>query len=79
MRVSGITTRCPSEELRAAKEAWPVTRTRALLLDCGKFSEAQLDEIEAAAAAEVEQAIDQSAGLKGHAAFRDFDRCVRGL
>ena len=22
---------------------------------------------------------DQSAGLKGHAAFRDFDRCVRGL
>ena len=53
-----------SEELTAAKAAWPVTRTRALLLDCGEFSEAQLNEIEAAAAAEVEQAMTRALASK---------------
>jgi TPP-dependent pyruvate/acetoin dehydrogenase alpha subunit len=35
-----------AEELKAAKEAWPVPRTRALLLEHEICTEAQLEEIE---------------------------------
>jgi 2-oxoisovalerate dehydrogenase E1 component len=45
------------EALKAAKEAWPVPRTRALLLEAGVCTEAQLAEIDDAAAKEVADAI----------------------
>lgn len=46
-----------AEELKAGKEAWPVPRTRALLLESGICTEAQLAEIEEAARVEVETAM----------------------
>jgi pyruvate/2-oxoglutarate/acetoin dehydrogenase E1 component/TPP-dependent pyruvate/acetoin dehydrogenase alpha subunit len=45
------------EELKAAKEAWAVPRTRALLLESGVCTEEQLAKIEEAARVEVEQAM----------------------
>jgi 2-oxoisovalerate dehydrogenase E1 component len=45
------------EEVRAGKEAWPVPRTRALLLEAGVCGAAELDEIDADAQAEVEAAL----------------------
>jgi pyruvate/2-oxoglutarate/acetoin dehydrogenase E1 component/TPP-dependent pyruvate/acetoin dehydrogenase alpha subunit len=45
------------EELAAGKAAWPVPRTRALLLDAEVCTEAELAAIDAAAAAEVKEAI----------------------
>lgn len=45
------------EELAAGKEAWPVPRTRKLLLDAGICSEEELGQVEQAAEAEVAQAI----------------------
>lgn len=47
----------PPEELKAGKEAWPVPRTRALLIESGICTEAQLVEIEEAARVEVETAM----------------------
>ena len=52
------------EELKAAKEAWPVPRTRALLLEAGICSEQQLTEIDEAARLEVEQAIEKALSFK---------------
>ncbi|CAN7599283.1 thiamine pyrophosphate-dependent enzyme [Phenylobacterium sp. LjRoot225] len=46
-----------AEGLKAAKQAWPVPRTRALLLEAGVQTEAQLAAIDEAAAAEVDAAI----------------------
>jgi 2-oxoisovalerate dehydrogenase E1 component len=46
-----------AEELKAAKDAWPVPRTRALLLETGICTEAQLKEMEDAATSEVETAL----------------------
>src|ERR1700737_217117 len=48
------------EELKAAKEAWPVPRIRALLLEARVCTEQQLAEIDEAARAEVEQAITKA-------------------
>lgn len=45
------------EELAAGKEAWPVPRTRALLLESGTCSEEELARIEEAARLEVEAAM----------------------
>ncbi len=45
------------EQLKAAKEIWPVPRTRALLIESGTCTEQQLAEVDDAAQAEVEQAI----------------------
>jgi 2-oxoisovalerate dehydrogenase E1 component len=50
----------PAEELKAAKDAWPVPRTRALLLETGVCTEKQLAEIEDAAQAEVEAALTKA-------------------
>jgi pyruvate/2-oxoglutarate/acetoin dehydrogenase E1 component/TPP-dependent pyruvate/acetoin dehydrogenase alpha subunit len=47
----------PPEELKLGKEAWPVPRTRALLLESGICTEAQIAEIEEAARLEVENAM----------------------
>src|SRR3546814_2098887 len=47
----------PQDELQAGKEAWPVPRVRAPLLESGIFTEAQLAEIEAAARRGVEAAM----------------------
>jgi 2-oxoisovalerate dehydrogenase E1 component len=47
----------PAEELKAAKAAWPVPRTRALLLEAGICAEADLAAIDEAARVEVEEAI----------------------
>jgi 2-oxoisovalerate dehydrogenase E1 component len=46
-----------AEALKAAKDAWPVPRTRALLQEAGVCTEQQLAEIDEAARAEVETAI----------------------
>ena len=46
-----------AEVLAAAKEAWPVPRTRALLAEAGVLTEAQLTDIDDAAVVEVEAAI----------------------
>ncbi len=46
------------EELAAAKEAWPVPATRKLLLEAGICSEEELAEIDAAAKAEVAEAVE---------------------
>ena len=54
----GDTNRLSKEDLAAAKEAWPVPRTRALLLDQGICSEEQLAEIDKAARTEVQQAVE---------------------
>ena len=45
------------EELEAGRADWPVPKTRALLLDAGICTEAQLAEIDGAAATEVAEAI----------------------
>jgi pyruvate/2-oxoglutarate/acetoin dehydrogenase E1 component/TPP-dependent pyruvate/acetoin dehydrogenase alpha subunit len=45
------------EELEAGRADWPVPKTRSLLLDSGLCSEAELAEIDSAAAAEVAEAI----------------------
>ena len=48
------------EELKAAKEAWPVPRVRALLLEKGICTEQQLADIDEAARSEVDQAITRA-------------------
>jgi len=53
-----------AEALAIAKEEWPVPRTRTLLLDAGICTEAELEEMEAAAAAEVEDAIVRALACK---------------
>lgn len=45
------------DELAAGRENWPVPKTRALLLNAGILTQAELDEIDAAAAAEVAEAV----------------------
>ncbi|MCB1688895.1 MAG: hypothetical protein KDI33_10430 [Halioglobus sp.] len=54
----GDTNHLTKEELAAAKEAWPVPRTRALLLEQGICSEAELAAIDDAAKAEVKEAVE---------------------
>ena len=53
----GDTHEVSAEQLKAAKEAWPVPRVRAQLLEAGICTEQQLAQIDEAARAEVEQAI----------------------
>src|ERR1700730_4366749 len=53
-----------AEVLKAAKEAWPVPRTRAPLLEAGVSTEQQLAEIDEAAREEVEQAIPKALACK---------------
>ncbi|MFT5483531.1 MAG: pyruvate/2-oxoglutarate/acetoin dehydrogenase E1 component/TPP-dependent pyruvate [Halieaceae bacterium] len=53
----GDTNHLSKEDLAAAKEAWPVPRTRALLLEQGICTEEELTEIDSAAKVEVEEAI----------------------
>ncbi len=53
-----------AEALAKAKEEWPVPRTRALLIETGINTEAELVEIEEAAAAEVEDAIVRALACK---------------
>ena len=48
------------EELKAAKEAWPVPRVRAQLLEAGICTEQQLADIDEAARVEVDQAITKA-------------------
>ncbi|HET8882305.1 MAG TPA: dehydrogenase E1 component subunit alpha/beta [Solimonas sp.] len=50
----------PKEELQAGKDAWPVPRTRARLIESGIASEAQLAEIDEAARVEVETAMEKA-------------------
>jgi 2-oxoisovalerate dehydrogenase E1 component len=52
------------EELKAGKEAWPVPRTRALLLEAGVCTEQELTAIEEAAKAEVDAAIEGAMASK---------------
>ncbi len=47
----------PAEELEAAKAAWPLPRTRALLIAAGVCSEQELADMDDAAQAEVDRAI----------------------
>jgi 2-oxoisovalerate dehydrogenase E1 component len=54
----GDTNHLSKEELAAAKEAWPVPRTRALLLERGISTEEELAEIDDAARAEVKEAVE---------------------
>ena len=54
------------EELAAAKAAWPVPCTRALLLERGICTEEELTAIDSAAKAEVEEAVAVRAGKRGH-------------
>ncbi len=60
----GFTSHLSKEELEAAKEAWPVARTGALLLEKGICTEEELDEIDNAAKAEVKEAIDYALGCE---------------
>jgi pyruvate/2-oxoglutarate/acetoin dehydrogenase E1 component/TPP-dependent pyruvate/acetoin dehydrogenase alpha subunit len=53
-----------AEALAIAKEEWPVPRTRALLLDAGICTEAELVEMEEAAAKEVDDAIVKALACK---------------
>ncbi|MBU6268360.1 MAG: hypothetical protein KGN34_12525 [Sphingomonadales bacterium] len=48
------------EEVAAAKARWPVPATRALLIDAGVCSEAELDAVDAAAEAEVDSALERA-------------------
>ena len=48
------------EQLKAAKEAWPVPRTRAALLEAGICTEQQLAQIDEAARIEVEEAMSKA-------------------
>jgi 2-oxoisovalerate dehydrogenase E1 component len=50
----------PKEELQAGKDAWPVPRTRARLIESGIATEAQLAEIDEAARVEVETAMEKA-------------------
>jgi pyruvate/2-oxoglutarate/acetoin dehydrogenase E1 component/TPP-dependent pyruvate/acetoin dehydrogenase alpha subunit len=52
------------EELKAAKEAWPVPRVRAQLLEAGVCTEQQLADIDEAARVEVDQAITKALACK---------------
>ncbi|HEY6131892.1 MAG TPA: thiamine pyrophosphate-dependent enzyme, partial [Halioglobus sp.] len=54
----GFTHHLSKEDLAAAKAAWPVPRTRALLLEQGISSEEELAHIDNAAKTEVQEAID---------------------
>src|SRR5260370_14382013 len=49
-----------AEELKAAKEVWPVPTVRTLLLEAGVCTEQQLAEIDEAARAEGEQALTKA-------------------
>lgn len=53
-----------AEELAAAKAAWALPRTRALLIEAGICSEQELDTLDADAQAEVEQALAAAAESK---------------
>jgi pyruvate/2-oxoglutarate/acetoin dehydrogenase E1 component/TPP-dependent pyruvate/acetoin dehydrogenase alpha subunit len=53
----GDTAHLGKEELAAAKRDWPVPKTRALLLESGISTEAELDAVEKAADDEVKEAI----------------------
>ncbi len=53
----GFTTHLSDEDLAAAKEAWPVPRTRAMLLEKGICTEEELAAIDKAAKDEVAEAI----------------------
>jgi pyruvate/2-oxoglutarate/acetoin dehydrogenase E1 component/TPP-dependent pyruvate/acetoin dehydrogenase alpha subunit len=48
------------EQLKAAKEAWPVPRTRAALLEAGICTEQRLAQIDEAARVEVEEAMSKA-------------------
>jgi pyruvate/2-oxoglutarate/acetoin dehydrogenase E1 component/TPP-dependent pyruvate/acetoin dehydrogenase alpha subunit len=52
------------EELKAAKDAWPVPRVRALLLEKGICTEQQLTDIDESARSEVDQAITKALACK---------------
>jgi len=54
----GDTNHLTKEELAAAKKAWPVPRTRALLLEHGICTEEELAEIDNAAKTEVKEAVE---------------------
>lgn len=54
----GDTNHLSKEDLAAAKATWPVPRTRKLLLDNGICTAEELDAIDAAAEAEVKEAIE---------------------
>jgi 2-oxoisovalerate dehydrogenase E1 component len=60
----GDTPELSADELKAARERWPVPRTRALLVEAGVCTEAQLAEIDDAATAEVEAAIAKAMASK---------------
>jgi len=60
----GDTNHLSKEDLAAAKQAWPVPRTRALLLDSGVCTEEELAGIDAAAKAEVAEAIEYALGCE---------------
>lgn len=53
----GDTNHLSREDLAAAKKAWPVPATRALLIEKGICTEAELDEMDAANKAEVAEAV----------------------
>jgi pyruvate/2-oxoglutarate/acetoin dehydrogenase E1 component/TPP-dependent pyruvate/acetoin dehydrogenase alpha subunit len=56
----GDTHELSAEELKAAKAAWPVPFVRSLLLQAGVSTEQELAQIDNAATAEVERAIDKA-------------------
>ncbi len=60
----GDTHELSPEQLKAAKEAWPVTRTRTQLLEAGIRTEEELAKIDEAARLEVEQAITKAMACK---------------
>jgi pyruvate/2-oxoglutarate/acetoin dehydrogenase E1 component/TPP-dependent pyruvate/acetoin dehydrogenase alpha subunit len=60
----GDTHELSAEELKAAKEAWPVTRLRAQLLEAGACSADELDKIDEAARVEVDDAINKGLAAK---------------
>lgn len=60
----GDTAELSAEELQKAKEIWPVTRVRAMLLEAGVCTEQQLADIDEAARIEVDQAITKALASK---------------
>jgi len=54
----GFTDHLPADELEAAKKAWPVPATRALLLEKGICTEEELAAIDSSAETEVKEAIE---------------------
>lgn len=60
----GDTHELSREQLKAAKEAWPVPHVRALLLEAGVCSEQDLARIDETARVEVEQAIAKALACK---------------